>query len=255
MVGVESHIFTNFMLMISPDAKHCIHRLDTTSTTKAAHQAIHIRTWKIPQPKSTLAPRIAQILSELGISSQKLVMPTRENVQMMDSLMQAASALAETKKQVDRVEHEIRVARKVLGMEEEEEAEESIVSRGKGKGKGKGKKVGGGRREEGGEGEGAEEEEGKGDADGDADGDGDAEGEDVDAEGERATSVATSVRSMSRKKVRFFRESLLSLDGILCSISDPLQFRRWRPLRRIRRVRRGRDRRFNEQLMNAFFLC
>jgi hypothetical protein len=148
-------------------------------------------------------------------------MPTRENVQLLEQLMQAAAALAETKRQVDRVEQDIRVTRKVLGMEEEEEGEESGVVRGKGKGKGKKVTNGTEAGADGGEGEG-EEEEGEGDADADADGDGD---EEMDAEGERATSVATSVRSTGRKKVKLSQRTVSHWLLLKYSCSTSARFR------------------------------
>ena len=42
-------------------------------------------------------------------------MPTRENCQRLELLLDAATALVETKKQVDRIDQEIRLAQERLG--------------------------------------------------------------------------------------------------------------------------------------------
>ncbi|KAI0089333.1 hypothetical protein BDY19DRAFT_945299 [Irpex rosettiformis] len=105
------------------DALHCIHRTEvpqtTTTATKAAHQPVYLRSYKLPTPKSATGPRIAQIMGELGVSHTRLVMPTRENSAQLESLLEAAGALVETKKQVDRIEQEIRIAQERLGKSSE----------------------------------------------------------------------------------------------------------------------------------------
>ncbi|KAI0690396.1 hypothetical protein BC835DRAFT_1364881 [Cytidiella melzeri] len=105
------------------DALHCIHRTEvpqtTATTTKAAHQPVYLRSYKLPTPKSATAPKIAQIMGELGVSHTRLVMPTRENCAQLESLLDAAGALVETKKHVDRIEQEIRVAQERLGKSSE----------------------------------------------------------------------------------------------------------------------------------------
>ncbi|KII94890.1 hypothetical protein PLICRDRAFT_86353 [Plicaturopsis crispa FD-325 SS-3] len=109
------------------DATHCIIRTDTPATTssatKAAHQAAHLRSFKLPQPKTAMAPKIAQVLSELGVTHTRLVMPTRENSAQLESLLEATSALVETKKVVDKVEQDIRVLKLRLGNRESEGAD------------------------------------------------------------------------------------------------------------------------------------
>ncbi|KAK8850634.1 hypothetical protein IAR55_004553 [Kwoniella newhampshirensis] len=75
------------------------------------HQPVYLRSTKLPLPKPTAAIRITELLNELGISAHKLVMPTRGNLEIFESLLQAASALIDMKRQVDRVEQELRTVR------------------------------------------------------------------------------------------------------------------------------------------------
>ncbi|KZT66038.1 hypothetical protein DAEQUDRAFT_813884 [Daedalea quercina L-15889] len=113
------------------DATHCIHRTDvpatTSTTTKAAHAPVYLRSYKLPQPRAPSAAKVAQVLGELGISHTRLVMPTRENCAQLENLLEAATALVETKKVVDKVEQDIRIMKTRLGEQEsgggEEEAE------------------------------------------------------------------------------------------------------------------------------------
>lgn len=48
-------------------------------------------------------------------------MPTRDNSQRLESLLDAATALVETKKQVDRIEQEIKMAQERLGQGDADE--------------------------------------------------------------------------------------------------------------------------------------
>jgi len=101
------------------DALHCIIRTDppttTTTATKAAHQPVHLRSFKLPVPKPAIAQKVSQAMAELGIPHVRLVMPTRENCAQLESLLDATSALVETKKVVDRVDQEIRILKARLG--------------------------------------------------------------------------------------------------------------------------------------------
>lgn len=110
------------------DAQHCIHRNDSNQTTsnKAAHTPVYFRSYKLPAPKSATAPRVAQVLGELGISHTRLVMPTKENCSQLEGLIEAAISLVDTKKCVDKVEQDIRVAtmRLELANKASEEADE-----------------------------------------------------------------------------------------------------------------------------------
>lgn len=92
----------------------------TTAATKATHVPVYLRSFKIPAPKITVAPKIAQVMGELGIQYTRLVMPTRENCTQLDSLLDAAHALIETKKLVDKVDHDIKIAKERLGRRDSE---------------------------------------------------------------------------------------------------------------------------------------
>ncbi|KAG8218672.1 hypothetical protein J3R82DRAFT_4338 [Butyriboletus roseoflavus] len=109
------------------DAQHCIVRVEpptgSTNTTKIIHAPVHLRSFKLPVPKATIAPKVAQALVELGITYTRLVMPTRENCSQLESLLDATTALIETKKVVDRVDQDIRVLKARLGIRESESAD------------------------------------------------------------------------------------------------------------------------------------
>jgi DNA methyltransferase 1-associated protein 1 len=65
----------------------------------------------LPQIKPSNQIKVEAILAELAVS-QRLVMPTRDNVEKLDALVAAISTLVETKKQVDRSDHEVAVLKK-----------------------------------------------------------------------------------------------------------------------------------------------
>ncbi|KAK7470456.1 swr complex subunit [Stygiomarasmius scandens] len=103
------------------DAKHCIIRTElsaTTPATKAAHTPAYMRSFKLPYPKAAIAPRVTQVLTELGISSSRLVMPTRDNCQRLESLMDEATTLVELKKAVDKMSQDIDVVKTRLDIRE-----------------------------------------------------------------------------------------------------------------------------------------
>jgi len=67
-----------------------------------------------------MATKVAQALLEYGINSSRLVMPTRENLLHLESLIDATTLLLEVKRNVDRVEQEIRVMKaRVLRRDEQ----------------------------------------------------------------------------------------------------------------------------------------
>lgn len=66
-------------------------------------------------PKAAIAPKITQALAELGISHSRLVMPTRENCAHLESLLEATTALVETKRVADKVDYDIQVLKDRLG--------------------------------------------------------------------------------------------------------------------------------------------
>ncbi|ORX40780.1 hypothetical protein BD324DRAFT_612087 [Kockovaella imperatae] len=101
------------------DAAHCIFRLPQDSSSQSSHLAtkhpVHIpaflRSSKLPTPRQSAAIRITELLGELGVSTHALVMPTRANLEEYDGLLTAAGALVDMKRQVDRVEQELRTLR------------------------------------------------------------------------------------------------------------------------------------------------
>ncbi len=97
------------------DALHCIVRTEVEQTagssTKAAHVPVHLRSYKLAQPKTAIAPRVFQLLGELGLSHSRLVMPTRENLAKFSSLVDAAQQLVEIKKAVDKHEQDIKTSK------------------------------------------------------------------------------------------------------------------------------------------------
>ncbi|KAH9482579.1 SWR1-complex protein 4 [Psilocybe cubensis] len=107
------------------DATHCIIRTEPPTSgvaTKAAHQPAYLRSFKLPTPKAAIAPKITQALAELGISHSRLVMPTRENTAQLEALLDATTALIETKRVMDKVEYDIQVLKNRLGMREASQA-------------------------------------------------------------------------------------------------------------------------------------
>lgn len=91
------------------------------SSTKTAHQAVFLRSGKLPYPKAPLSQKITQALLELRVSPTRLVMPTRENVASLEILLDATTAMVEQKRVVDRVEQEIRTLKMRLGIPVDDE--------------------------------------------------------------------------------------------------------------------------------------
>ncbi|PPQ77717.1 hypothetical protein CVT25_011152 [Psilocybe cyanescens] len=156
------------------DAQHCIIRTDPPPSgvaTKAAHQPAYLRSFKLPTPKAAIAPKITQALAELGISHSRLVIPTRENTIQLEALLDATTALVETKRVVDKVDYDIQVLKTRLGMRENSQAATDVEMK----------------------------QEGGGDADGSIIGEAGAENEEL--EDGRAQSVLSARSARSRKHV------------------------------------------------------
>ncbi len=109
-----------FSTMLRSDIAHCIYRVPpppvTTNTSHLAakhplHVPVYLRSTKLPVPKPNAAIRITELLTELGINTQKLVMPTRTNLEIFERVLVAAGGLVDMKRQVDRVEQEMRTLR------------------------------------------------------------------------------------------------------------------------------------------------
>jgi DNA methyltransferase 1-associated protein 1 len=65
-----------------------------------------------------LAAKVGQLLAEHNITYTRLVMPTRDNCTQLEALIEAGSQLLDTKKNVDRVEQDIRVLKARLANKE-----------------------------------------------------------------------------------------------------------------------------------------
>ncbi|GJJ07086.1 hypothetical protein Clacol_001285 [Clathrus columnatus] len=102
------------------DQLNCITRTDVSSTTapstKTAHTPAHLRSSKLPYPKTSIAPRVTAALAEMRVNITRLVMPTKENVQRLETLIEATTTMIDMKKAVDRLDHEIRTHKKLLGL-------------------------------------------------------------------------------------------------------------------------------------------
>ncbi|OAX44491.1 hypothetical protein K503DRAFT_764907 [Rhizopogon vinicolor AM-OR11-026] len=112
---------------VAYDAQHCIIRVEPppSAITKVTHVPVHLRSFKLPAPKAAILPKVTQALTELGINHTRMVMPTRENCARLESLIEASTALIDTKKIVDRVEQDIRVLRVRLGRQSEGPGEDT----------------------------------------------------------------------------------------------------------------------------------
>ncbi|KAF5390633.1 hypothetical protein D9757_002634 [Collybiopsis confluens] len=104
------------------DATHCIIRNDPPSNapaTKVAHTPAFMRSFKIPYPKAAIAPKVNSLLTELGVSGSRLVMPTQANCQHLESVMDAAMNLVELKKVLDKVNQDIEVLKARLELKDD----------------------------------------------------------------------------------------------------------------------------------------
>jgi DNA methyltransferase 1-associated protein 1 len=91
--------------------------------TKGPHPAAHLRSFKLPVPKASVAPKVAQVLAEIGVQHTRLVIPTRDNLLQLESLLEATYQLLDIKKLVDRTNQEIRVVKSRLQLRASEAPE------------------------------------------------------------------------------------------------------------------------------------
>lgn len=126
----------DFDLLNGTDVLHCITRGEmissTAPSTKTAHVPAHLRSTKLPTPKASIAPKVTALLAELGVSHVRLVMPTRENIQHLEALLDAAAVLIDTKKSVDRIDQEIRTHKKLLDLDAGEDGQAEAAADGEG---------------------------------------------------------------------------------------------------------------------------
>ncbi|OLL23911.1 SWR1-complex protein 4 [Neolecta irregularis DAH-3] len=76
-------------------------------------QGVFIRSQKISTLRQTIQQRVNACMTELGFS-QRLSMPTQRNCQLYDNLQQAVVTMLDLKRQVDKLQHDIRVQKAVL---------------------------------------------------------------------------------------------------------------------------------------------
>ena len=103
------------------DPSQCITHIElspTTPATKAAHQPSYLRSFKLPNPKANILPKVMQTLSDIGVHYNRLVMPTEGNVAKLTSLVDSSVQLLEVKRVLDKTEYDIKVLKERLGMRE-----------------------------------------------------------------------------------------------------------------------------------------
>lgn len=119
------------------DAKHCIYRAPPGSNlinSKNTHTPVHARSSKFPIPKPILASHLQAysqvtaadgsvtqpqtVFTKLDIHPTKLMMPTKENLELMDRVFGAATQWVEVQKQLERADVELAMQRKRLGLTE-----------------------------------------------------------------------------------------------------------------------------------------
>lgn len=79
---------------------------------RTMHQPAFLRSTKLAQPRTTsqlTTGKITTLLESLGVSSSRLIMPTRENLERYEALLTACGSLVDVKRMVDRAEQEVRV--------------------------------------------------------------------------------------------------------------------------------------------------
>ncbi|KAF8339079.1 uncharacterized protein EI90DRAFT_3279490 [Cantharellus anzutake] len=104
------------------DMLHCIVRYDPPSILSSTKSSapVHLRSSRIPVPKSSHHSKVTTILAELGISTSRLVMPTATNIARLETLQAAAVNVMEMKKSLDRVEQDIRIMEAQLNVRDSE---------------------------------------------------------------------------------------------------------------------------------------
>lgn len=96
------------------DAANCIdrHPAPSVSAPKASqYPSVSLRSSRISAPKQSVANKVTTALTELGLSTN-LVMPTKSNVERVESLQNVLVQLFDLKKAVDRCEGELRTLKK-----------------------------------------------------------------------------------------------------------------------------------------------
>ncbi|QRV72927.1 SWR1-complex protein 4 [Ceratobasidium sp. AG-Ba] len=106
------------------DLLNCITRIDPpTNPTKSGHVAAHVRSSRIPTVRASTG--VHTIVAELGLSHDRLVMPTRANIEKLESLQAAALGVVDVKRSLDRTKHDLQVHKARLEQLENPEREGS----------------------------------------------------------------------------------------------------------------------------------
>lgn len=114
-------------LLRCPDAANCIerHPAPSVSAPKAnIFPSVGVRSSRTTTVKPGVQAKVSAALVELGITTH-LIMPTKANIEKLDSLQASLVQLVELKKAVDRIQGEIRMTKKkkdaLLGVDDETE--------------------------------------------------------------------------------------------------------------------------------------
>ena len=104
------------------DMVHCITRYDPPSILSSSKSSspVHLRSSRIPVPKPSHHAKVTSILAELGISTSRLVMPAAPNIARLETLQSAAVTVMDMKKNLDRVEQELRILEAQLSTRDSE---------------------------------------------------------------------------------------------------------------------------------------
>ncbi|CAH7675560.1 hypothetical protein PPACK8108_LOCUS10578 [Phakopsora pachyrhizi] len=107
----------NSEAQLAEDLANCVYRFDQSSSA-AQYRTVALRSTRITLPKSAAASsRICGVMIDLKIPiltslPKPLIMPTRKNVEVYESLIRAANQFAELRRQLERVESELKVQKK-----------------------------------------------------------------------------------------------------------------------------------------------
>ncbi|KAF8605371.1 hypothetical protein BDV93DRAFT_438963 [Ceratobasidium sp. AG-I] len=124
---------------VANDLINCITRTDPpTNSTKSGHVAAHIRSSRIPNVRASSG--IHSIVAELGLLHDRLVMPTRANIERLESLQAAALGMVELKRSLDRTKHELQVQKAKLEQGDEQPERETSAPLKKGRSRTPGEK-------------------------------------------------------------------------------------------------------------------
>ncbi|KAG9121976.1 swr complex subunit [Ceratobasidium sp. 392] len=121
------------------DLLNCITRVDPpTNPTKSGHVAAHVRSSRIPTVRASTG--VHTIVAELGLSHDRLVMPTRASIEKLESLQAAALGVVDLKRSLDRTRLELQVQKDRLEQGKAQPERESSAGPKKGRSRTPGEK-------------------------------------------------------------------------------------------------------------------